>query len=129
MFATCDLYLLKHTATHASPSAGYAHAANREWEANVDVLKSKCDDAEVDDIAEQLVYGETGQRLQVIFAGGRRELLNETVLDEDGRPGRRTDGKNLIQEWLQHGGADENRQYVHNKVSDHHDISKSLKIA
>lgn len=112
-FVSIHLY----TATHASPSATYAHAPDRFWEANVDVLNSNCDDKEIDDIAEQMVYGETGQQMQVIFAGGRRNFLNETVLDEDGKPGRRTDGKNLIQEWLQHGKDGEHRQYVHNKVS------------
>lgn len=82
------------------------------------MLKSQCNDEEVDDIAEQLVYGETGRQLQVIFAGGRTSLLNETVLDEDGNPGKRTDGKNLIQEWLQLGEAGEHRQYIYDKVSD-----------
>lgn len=78
---------------------------------------SNCDDAIVDDIAEQLVYGETGRQLKVIFAGGRQNFLNQTILDEDGNPGARTDGKNLIYEWLENGQDGEDRYYISNRVS------------
>lgn len=33
-----------------------------------------------------------------------------------GNAGRRTDGKNLINEWLNNKNGDENRSYVWNKV-------------
>lgn len=105
------------TATHASPAAVYAHVACRSWETNTKVRASNCDDAIVDDIAEQLVYGETGRQLKVIFAGGRQNFLNQTTLDEDGNPGARTDGKNLIYEWLENGQDGEDRYYISNRVS------------
>lgn len=103
--------------THASPSGVYAHTANRLWETNADVLRSNCDDKEVDDIAEQLVYGLTGSQMKVIFGGGRGNFLNETVVDEEGHRGQRTDGKNLIHEWLERGRDGEQRHYIRNKVS------------
>lgn len=103
--------------THASPSGVYAHTANRLWETNADVLRSNCDDKEVNDNAEQLVYGLTGSQLKVIFGGGRMNFLNETVVDEEGNPGHRTDGKHLINEWLAQGRDGEQRNYIRNKVS------------
>lgn len=94
----------------------YAHTANRDWESNKDVLDSKCDDRHVDDIAEQLVYGEVGRHLKVIFGGGRRSFINETKRDEQGDYGRRTDGKDLITEWINLRKPNEQRTYVWNKV-------------
>lgn len=81
--------------THASPSGIYAHIANRDWEDDVEVLESKCDPNETDDIAEQLVHGEVGPKLKVVFGCGRREFLDRKQFPE----GKRNDGKNLIEEW------------------------------
>lgn len=35
----------------------------------------------------------------MILGGGRREFLPNTEEDEDGNPGSRTDGENLIESW------------------------------
>jgi alkaline phosphatase len=99
--------------THASPVGLYGKIANRDWENDAEVLKDGCDSSKVDDIAEQLVHGDTGLRLKVVFGGGRRNFLNSTVRDEEGEKGKRLDGKNLIDEWknLPIG----NRTYIWNK--------------
>lgn len=70
----------------------------------------------IDDIAEQLVFGETGSKLNVIFGGGRQNFIDQSVRDEFGYKGKRTDGKNLIKEWLNFTTSGEKRSYVWNKV-------------
>lgn len=102
--------------THASPAGVYAHIANRDWENNEEIIMAQCSDTLVDDIAEQLVYSDVGSKLKVILGGGRREFLDKTVTDEENKKGKRTDKKNLIQEWLRLNGT---RKYVWNKVSSH----------
>lgn len=94
----------------------YAHIADRDWENNKDVLDGKCDDIEVDDIAEQIVHGSVGSRLKVIFGGGRYNFIGSTQKDEQGNNGRRTDGKDLIAEWLDKKSEHEHRTYVWDKV-------------
>ncbi len=54
--------------THATPAAAYAHVANRDWEADTDIVVGNggSDAADCgDDIAKQLVHGELGSRLKV----------------------------------------------------------------
>lgn len=102
--------------THASPAGVYAHTANRDWESNVDVLEDHCSDRMVDDIAEQLVYGEVGSRLKVIFGGGRQEFRDQTLFDEEDQPGRRSDMRDLIDEWLANTTIHQRKSYIWNKV-------------
>lgn len=94
--------------THASPAGNYANTADRDWENDAEVPAGCPKDI---DIATQLIHGEVGSKFKVILGGGRAEFLNETVVDEEGNPGYRQDGKNLIQEWLD---ADSKRKYVFN---------------
>lgn len=99
--------------THASPAGAYAHTANRNWESDADM---PADAAECEDIAEQLVRGPTGSRLNVILGGGRRGFLPANTTDVDGVQGVRLDGVNLVDEWLQRrrdGGRD--RRFVRNR--------------
>lgn len=86
--------------THASPAGVYAHVANREWESDFNVRNSSQDPARCDDIARQLVFGETGRNLNVILGGGRSKFLPFDVRDEEGDFGERLDDVNLIDEWL-----------------------------
>ncbi|XP_049875870.1 membrane-bound alkaline phosphatase-like [Pectinophora gossypiella] len=88
--------------THASPAAAYAHSAERDWESDTDVADACADtpaEHRQDDIAKQLVHSFPGNQFRVILGGGRREFLPNTTLDEDGTPGRRSDGRDLIAEW------------------------------
>lgn len=103
--------------THASPAGLYAHTADRDWECNADVLQANCNDALVDDIAEQLVHGDIGRQLNVIFGGGRSKFYDRSTNNLQGHVGKRSDGKDLIQEWLNYGPImDQKRVYVWNKV-------------
>ncbi|XP_055528518.1 membrane-bound alkaline phosphatase-like [Wyeomyia smithii] len=101
--------------THASPAGIYAHTANRDWEDDAWIEDDGCDSEVLDDIAEQLVYGEVGKRLKVIMGGGRRQFLGSDLDPEYGTPGIRRDNKNLIREWQEMEGFGENRTYVWNK--------------
>lgn len=58
-----------------------------------------CDTSKLDDIAEQLVYNIESKHFKVILGGGRAGFRNQTVKDEEGRNGYRTDGRDLIEEW------------------------------
>lgn len=60
--------------------------------------------------------GEVGKHLKVIFGGGRRHFKDRTQVDEEGNMGHRTDGKDLITEWINGRKENEERAYVWNKV-------------
>ncbi|XP_041982416.1 membrane-bound alkaline phosphatase-like [Aricia agestis] len=85
--------------THASPAGAYAHVANRHWENDAEVLANPADPNMCPDIAYQLVHSHPGKDFKVILGGGRREFITRTTVDEEGNTGRRTDGRNLIEEW------------------------------
>ncbi|XP_022686606.1 alkaline phosphatase-like isoform X2 [Varroa jacobsoni] len=90
----------------ASPAAAYAHASSRSFYSEVPEGCSAMD------IAQQLIHGKPGSKFKVIFGGGRKHFLpvntrptNERRVNIDnpainGR-GVRTDGRNLLEEWLQ----------------------------
>jgi len=50
--------------THASPAGAYAHSVERYWENDFEMGLDECDSNEHDDIAAQLVHGETGKNLK-----------------------------------------------------------------
>ncbi|WP_237059574.1 alkaline phosphatase [Microbulbifer sediminum] len=79
--------------THATPAATYAKAAERGWEYRA---PDGCRD-----IAAQLVEFAYGDGIDVVLGGGRRAFLPKGVTDREGEPGRREDGRNLVQEWQQ----------------------------
>ncbi|KPJ11777.1 Membrane-bound alkaline phosphatase [Papilio machaon] len=85
--------------THASPAGAFARVANRHWENDAEILKDNQDPTLCPDIAQQLVKSYPGNRFKVILGGGRREFLPTSSVDEEGNVGRRTDGRNLIEEW------------------------------
>ncbi|GJQ80047.1 hypothetical protein Trydic_g19335 [Trypoxylus dichotomus] len=84
------------TVTDASPAGIYAHTANRNWENDANmVTASECEDS-----AYQLIHGDVGKKLNVIMGGGRQNFLPETVQITPDIHGKRLDGRNLIEEWL-----------------------------
>lgn len=97
--------------THASPAGIYAHIAYRHWENDKKVEEDGCDANYNDDVTEQLVNGEVGKQLKVVFGCGSRHFLNETQT-EHGVNGQRTDGKNLLEDWKQMRST---RTYVNNR--------------
>ncbi|XP_063852528.1 alkaline phosphatase, tissue-nonspecific isozyme-like [Scylla paramamosain] len=99
--------------THASPAGTYAHTAERHWENDDDINDEDGDSDDCDDIAEQLVLGNTGSKIKVILGGGRKKFTPKGVDDpEEGDGGRRDDGKDLIQTWINHKRALGNASYV-----------------
>ncbi|NXM34960.1 PPBT protein, partial [Oxyruncus cristatus] len=87
--------------THATPSAAYAHSANRDWysdgEMPPDALEGGCKD-----IARQLV--ENIPDIEVIMGGGRKYMFPKNASDveyphEEKHRGTRLDRRNLVQAW------------------------------
>nr|QIJ77960.1 alkaline phosphatase [Macrobrachium nipponense] len=86
--------------THATPAGAYAHSANRGWEDDAIMVKTGQDPDVCDDIAEQLILKDPGNKFKVIMGGGRQRLLPQSVIDvEEGVGGYRLDGKDLISMW------------------------------
>ena len=74
--------------------------------------------------ALQLVDYPYGNGMEVVFAGGRRELMHQNQTDPEypDKKGDRRDGKDLIQEWLD---KRPNSHYVWNKTAfDEIDVNK-----
>lgn len=77
----------------------YAHTSTRQWESDSKILEYDEDPSVCRDIAYQLVYGDTGQNLNVVLGGGRQMFLPKEIVDEEGEPGHRSDHISLIEEW------------------------------
>ncbi|CAG9810269.1 unnamed protein product [Chironomus riparius] len=113
--------------THATPASAYAHVPHRSWENNAD-MAARCGTKtrRTVDIAEQLVYNEEAQKFKVILGCGRRNFINATVRDEENVLGRRTDGRNLIEEWIQERNQAGKAEYVwHRQQLDEIDVDKT----
>lgn len=117
--------------THASPASLYASSPNRDWE-NDATLKDATDDTSTcKDIALQLVEYNLNSKsggIKVMFGGGRRNFIpnNETDPEHVSKKGRRTDGRNLIREYLE---KTTDAQYVWNKTKfDEIDVNKANKV-
>ncbi|XP_011182967.1 alkaline phosphatase [Zeugodacus cucurbitae] len=85
--------------THASPSGGYAHVANRQWQCDADVLEYDNDPNTCTDMAQQLISQQPGRRLDVLMGGGMGKFLPNTITDFFGNRGERLDGRNLLTRW------------------------------
>lgn len=87
---------------HATPSALYAHTANRRWECEA-TMKSITKERGCKDIARQLIEDEPGRKINVIMGGGRQCLVSNvtnTAADPvDTWSCYSTDGRNLIHDW------------------------------
>jgi alkaline phosphatase len=103
--------------THATPAGVYAHVPHRSYENDAAIPINCRNDPHSNfrDIAHQLVYGEEGSKLKVILGCGRREFINSTMRDDENRSGFRSDGRNLINEWLSERRRVGNASYVWHK--------------
>lgn len=101
--------------THATPGGAYAHVAHRDWENNGAISSACRNTPGVTDIAHQMVYNKEAMNLKVILGGGRRHFRNSTVYDEEGYLGARTDGRDLINEWLEERNKQGTAKYVSHK--------------
>jgi len=98
--------------THATPAGTYAHSPDRDWE-DSSALTAEQRAMGCRDIAAQLVEFPHGDGVDVILGGGRANFLPADSADPeyDDKSGRRDDGRNLIQEWLE---ASNTRRYAWN---------------
>uniref|UniRef100_A0A182PML8 alkaline phosphatase n=1 Tax=Anopheles epiroticus TaxID=199890 RepID=A0A182PML8_9DIPT len=97
--------------THATPAVAYAVSGARYWEDDTE-LPPGCVD-----IASQLVHGDIGTNLTVALGGGSRHFYPTGSFDRNGEPGRRTDGRNLVDEWINNAAARELRaHFVHDRA-------------
>jgi len=78
--------------THATPSSVYSSTADRNYEDNSKLPK---DCTGQKDIAAQLI----DSSLDLAMGGGRRHFIPKNFTDQEGKSGKRTDGKNLIDAW------------------------------
>ncbi|XP_011182966.2 alkaline phosphatase [Zeugodacus cucurbitae] len=92
-------FITTTTLTHASPSGGYAHVANRQWQCDADVLEYDNDPSTCTDMAQQLISQQPGRMLDVLMGGGMGKFLPKTVTDFFGNRGERLDGRNLLTRW------------------------------
>ncbi len=83
--------------THATPAAVYAHSADRDYEDDSAYaeLENGCS---VPDIASQLLTKMESGEVDLAMGGGRRHFVPADVEDEEGKTGKRTDGRNLVEE-------------------------------
>jgi alkaline phosphatase len=81
--------------THATPAVTYAHSVDRNWESD-ESIPSKDKKLGCIDIASQFIDNKQ-RSLDILFGGGRRHFLPAA----DG--GKRSDHRNLIEEWQQQG--------------------------
>ena len=84
--------------THATPAATYAHSPERNWENNSKLPQEAIDNG-CTDIASQFLSFPYGDGIDVAMGGGRREFMPNTMSDVEGKNGKRTDGRDLRQEW------------------------------
>uniref|UniRef100_A0A182MRL0 alkaline phosphatase n=1 Tax=Anopheles culicifacies TaxID=139723 RepID=A0A182MRL0_9DIPT len=97
--------------THATPAVAYAVSGARYWEDDTE-LPPGCED-----IASQLIHGDIGTNLTVALGGGSRHFYPTGTSDSNGEPGRRTDGRNLVNDWIQLTTARDLRaQFVHDRT-------------
>ncbi|XP_055379801.1 alkaline phosphatase 4-like [Condylostylus longicornis] len=105
--------------THATPAATYASIYDRDWECDSEIPDTSR--GIYKDIARQLVENEPGINFNVIFGGGLKPMGNKNndevaTVTFEGKTEKicdRTDGKNLVENWLNLTG--ENRQFVKNR--------------
>ncbi|XP_061397475.1 membrane-bound alkaline phosphatase-like [Musca vetustissima] len=81
--------------THASPAGAYAHIAERDWENDFEVKQSCGRTSNIDDIALQLIHGETGSKFKIMMGGGKHHFVDSSLYSK----GKRSDGRNLIEEY------------------------------
>lgn len=112
--------------THASPTGTHGHTSNRDWEYDTPIKEMCGDDTNIPDVAHQLVHGDVGKKFKVILGGGRCNFITTNEIDDEGELGLRTDGRNLIDEWLKERGKEGTAKYIwHKQQLDEVDVNST----
>ncbi len=92
--------------THATPAACYAHSPDRAWEDD-SFMPIAVRQTGFPDLARQLIEFPIGDGLEVALGGGREHFLPNSVPDPEHPTlvGRRTDGRDLIKQWMAKSGS------------------------
>ena len=101
--------------THATPAAMYSHTPHRDWEDDKSMADMKGEPGGAcKDIADQLVNWSAGDGFEVALGGGRGYFLPAETADpeDEGKTGRRKDGRDLTAEWT---GKGNNHVWVWNE--------------
>lgn len=77
--------------------------------------KKGCDPSVTIDIARQLIENDVSRQFKIVLAGGREELRDASVLDEEMKPGKRGDKRDLIKEWVESRSQQGKTSYVFDK--------------
>lgn len=80
--------------THATPAAVYARTVARDW-GDDSLVAEGCAQK---DIAAQLLDQMQAGVIDVAMGGGRQHFLPADVTDSEGKPGKRADGRDLMEE-------------------------------
>ena len=80
--------------THATPAAVYSRTVSRDWEDNTGIPEGCAQK----DIADQLIDQMKAGVIDIALGGGRAHFLPTEVTDVEGKTGKRTDGRNLVEE-------------------------------
>mgnify|MGYP001257101914 CR=1 FL=1 len=98
--------------TDATPAATYAHASDRTWE-NDSKIPEVSTEKGCTDIANQFAVFSYGDGIDLAFGGGRSNFHASTTpdLEYSELVGARTDGRDLINEWVTGG---QNRRFIWN---------------
>ncbi|KAJ8956589.1 hypothetical protein NQ314_006675 [Rhamnusium bicolor] len=98
--------------------SAYAYTADRGWQSDTNIIDAGLDVTKCRDIAHQLVKWDTGKNFNVILGGGSRVFLPTGTTDALGSKGQRSDGVNLIEEWLNDRKAEgKGAEYVWNRTA------------
>lgn len=88
---------------------------NRDWENDKEIRLDGCDPSEIVDIARQLVENDESKKFKIVLGGGREHFRDSSALDEELKPGKRGDKKNLIHEWVESRSKHGKSAYVYDK--------------
>ncbi|MCL1126631.1 alkaline phosphatase [Shewanella surugensis] len=86
--------------THATPAALYAKTPQRQWESDANLSDEAIENGCLD-IAYQLVMRDKANALTVALGGGRQNFISEETVDGEDKPGKRQDGLDLTQAWIE----------------------------
>lgn len=78
-------------------------------------MEAGCSPIETKDIARQFVENEVSQNFKIVLACGRNEFRDSSMHDEEFIQGKRSDKRDLINEWIDIHNKKGKTAYIHDK--------------